>query len=477
MTDRNTSSTAPTAFEEAKSLRQILGVIRSWDLAALSDREFYLLVLAVLGVLLLVFSLLFGIVNPPPPKVLAISAGQPGGGYHGYALKYQAVLKRYGVDVEVVASRGSLDNLARLRQKEVVETPSGKLPVMVAFAQSGTHAAADLEDHRIQSLASIGNEPVWIFHNLPEAKAPQRLSDLKGLRIGVDSPGSGAQFANLQLLRSAGVTSTNSQFTEKPMNDAVDLLARGELDALLTVAPSGSQAVRRAISTPGLKLMNFEQADGFVRHFSWLRRVVIPRASLDLAHDLPPRDLTQVAATANLVVHDDLHPSLAFLLLEAANEIHSGGSAGHMAKEFPSATSLTLNQSDESRRYFESGRPFLQRYLPFWVAVWIDRLAKTVVPVLLLMVPLFKAVPAFLGWREQARISRIYVALRQVEDRVAKKQWTHDRAMARLVELDHALETMQPSSSQVARVFSARKLGFSLRERLTTSGPSEATLT
>jgi TRAP-type uncharacterized transport system substrate-binding protein len=466
----------PARFEEAKSFRQILELVRSWDLAALSDREFYGLLVVVLGALLLVFSVAFGIVNPPPPKVLVISSGGVGGGYHGYALKYQAVLKRYGVDIEVVPSRGSLDNLDRLRKKELVDTPRGKLPVMVAFAQSGTNEQADLEDGRIQALASIANEPVWIFHNRPEGQAPKLLSQLKGMRIGVDAVGSGARFATLQLLKSAGVTADNSKFIDQAFGDLIDPLGKGELDVLITVASSSSKLVFRALTTPGISLMDFEQADGFVRHFQWLRRIVIPRASLDLANDLPARDMVQIAATANLVVHDDLHPSLAFLLLEAAREIHGQGSAGNIAKEFPSATSLTLNQSAESVRYFETGRPFLQRYLPFWVAVWIDRLVKTMVPVLLLLVPLFKAIPAFLGWREQARISRIYVALRQVEERVAKKEWTPDRAKARLVELDRALENMRPSSAHVSRVFSARKLGFSLRERLA-GPPDPGTLT
>ncbi len=465
-----TPETPSTPFEERKSLREILSILRRLDLSALTDREFYavsVLSVVALGVLL---ALVLGLLNPPPPRVIAMSAGTPGGGYHAFALRYQQVLRHYGVELEVMPSNGSLENLERLRHRQELDTSHGRLPVLVAFAQSGTSTQADLEGEQIYALASVSNEPVWIFHRLPAEKAPVRLSDLKGLRIGIDIPGSGARHATLQLLESAGVTPVNSRLTERPVSEGVDNFAEGQTDVLMTVAPPSSPIVRRALEIPGVTLMNFEQADGFVRQFGWLRRINIPRAALDLKNDRPSQDVKVIAATANLVVHRDLHPSLAFLLLEVAREVHSGGSAGNERGEFPSAASLTLHQSEESRRWFETGRPFLQRYMPFWVAIWIERLIKTLVPLLVLVLPLFKALPAFKRWREEARVSRIFVALRQVESRASSGAWTPAQALQRLEVIDRALLAMEPSALQVAKVFSARKLVFALRERIEPRG-------
>ncbi|MFY2558199.1 C4-dicarboxylate ABC transporter substrate-binding protein, partial [Corallococcus terminator] len=71
--------------------------------------------------------------------------------------------------------------------------------------------------------------------------------------------------------------------------------------------------------------------------------------------------------------------------------------------------------SSEAQRYYEAGIPLLQRYLPFWAANLVDRLWVMLVPIIAVVVPLFRAVPALYQWRIRQRIVRWYARLKEIE--------------------------------------------------------------
>lgn len=454
---------ATTLYDAPKPTSELWRLIRAGDFDALTDRELYKLITWAVLALALALGLFFTFVNPAPPKVLAFSAGAKSGGYYAFATRYQQALKKHGITLHIIESKGSMQNLERLRAKEVFETPSGKLPVMAAFVQSGTNTDADLEAGQLESLASVGNEPIWVFHRLN--REVTRLADLKGQRVGVDVAGSGTQFAALKLLEKAGITAQNSTLVQKPGSDVLQAMAEGTADAVLLVASPASDVVKSAFERQ-FKLVSFDQADGFVRNFAWLRKVVVPRGALDLATDLPAQDVTLIAATANLAVHADLHPSLAFLLMDVAAEVHAAPSIAQSLREFPSQVALTLAQSEESKRYFASGRPFLQRYLPFWLANWVERILTSFVPVLLVALPLIKAVPAFTAWREKAHVSRIYLALKKLEDRFNQGACSAPETRQQLAQLDAELVRLEAQSSHLSELFNAREQIETMRKRL-----------
>ena len=94
-----------------------------------------LVVVAFAGVLLALV-----LMDPAPPKTIRFAAGSPGGAYHAFAERYQRLLAEEGVEVVLVETQGSIDNLRLLDDSE-----SGNHAV-------GAVAVAAREDRQVGSL-------------------------------------------------------------------------------------------------------------------------------------------------------------------------------------------------------------------------------------------------------------------------------------------------------------------------------------
>ena len=163
------------------------------------------------------------------------------------------------------------------------------------------------------------------------------------------------------------------------------------------------------------RLLSLERAEAYTRRFPSLTKLNLPRGVFDFINNVPARDVTLVSPTANLLAKDNLHPALAFLLMRAASEIHSGCALLNKAGAFPAPLDAEFPLCEEAKRYYKTGPPFLQRYLPYWAAVLVDRLWITLLPALALLVPLMRIVPPVYRWRMRSRIYRKYALLKEVE--------------------------------------------------------------
>jgi hypothetical protein len=107
----------------------------------------------------------------------------------------------------------------------------------------------------------------------------------------------------------------------------------------------------------------------------------------------------------------------------------------HKAGEFPAARGGDFQTSEDAARYYKTGPPFLQRYLPFWVANLIERLLVLLVPLVAVLIPMMRIMPALYDWRIKRRIFRWYRDLKEVELGVDR---AHDPAalLARLDEIE-----------------------------------------
>ncbi len=377
-----------------------------------SLREYSLRDLLIVGLPLLMvvitgFWFASRFIQPAPPDTLTISTGGEGGAYQRFGALYKDALARYGVTLIEVPSAGSLENLARLRDADQA--------VDVAFIQGGT--ASIQEDDALYSLGNLYHEPLWIF--LREgAGVPTRIADLKGKRIAIGGAGSGSQHLAKELLFINRIDEKNSQLLPQGGLGLAPLFADNRVDAAFVVGPPQSAAVWTLLHTPGVRLMNLAHAEAYTRQLPYLNKLILPRGAINIAADLPSADIQLVAATASLVVRDSTHPALIDLLMQALTETHGGTGVFQRPGEFPraSATSETdFPLSPEAQRFYKSGRPWLQRYLPFWAATLVDRMVVMLIPLFAVLIPVMRFAPGIYNWRIKARIYRRYGELKFLE--------------------------------------------------------------
>jgi TRAP-type uncharacterized transport system substrate-binding protein len=396
-----------------------------------------LLVVAVPLLLILVagFWAASRFIQPAPPDTLVLSSGGEGGAYQRFAALYGDVLGRYGVEIVERPSGGSIDNIVRLRDYEQ--------DVDAAFFQLGT--AEPQEDDSLASLGAFYYEPLWVFYRAGLGNL-DRVLQLKGRRIAIGGAGSGSRHLALELLHANGMDAGNTRLTEAGGLALLEKFAKGDIDAAFVVGPTQSAAVWSLLFTDGVKLMSLTHADAYARRLPYLSKIVLPRGAIDIGRDVPPADVTMVASTATLLVRDGTHPALVDLLMQAAAETHGGPGVFQKPGDFPRPTAVGFLLSKEAERYYKSGKPFLQRYLPFWAATLVDRLVVMLIPVVALLVPILRFAPALYGWRVRSRIYRRYGELKFLEAEVEQDVTRHTREewLARLdaIEADvHHLPT------------------------------------
>lgn len=387
-------------------------------LKLISWRDIVLVALPSLLLAIGAFWLAAQYIKPAPPDRMIISTGGEGGAYQIFAARYKDVLARYGITLVEKPSAGSTENLARLRDPGV--------EVDVAFIQAGT--ARVKEGDELVSLGDIYHEPLWIFYREAALGRSDNLLDLKGKRIAVGGAGSGTRHLAMELLAANGIDAKNSKLIEMGGHDLLGRLQKSNIDAVFVVGPTQSSLVWSLLYAPGVRLMSLTHAEAYTRRFPYLTRLVLPRGAIDLTQDIPPQDIQLVSPMATLLARDDTHPALLDLLMQAADEVHGEPGVFQKPGEFPRAGHGEFPLSQEAERYYKSGKPFLQRYLPFWAATLIDRTVVMLLPMIVVLLPLIRFAPQIYGWRVRSRIYRRYGELKFLENEVNENPAEHSRA-------------------------------------------------
>lgn len=373
------------------------------NIAQVSFRDLASVAVPLVLIVGVAFWVAYQFVQPAPPASVAMTTGAEGGAYQAYAERYREILARDKITLGLRPSSGSLENLRRL-----ADEASG---VSVGFVQSGIGTPS--ETPGLVSLGGLYYEPLWIFYR--GNPALDRLTQLKGRRIAVGPEGSGTRKLAMTLLSANDIARPPTVLLDLGITAAVAALLEGKIDAAFVIAGPQSPAVQELLRADGVRLMSLSHAAAYTRLFPYLSGILLPQGAIDLARNIPDRDVSLVAATAQLIAREDLHPALMSLFMQAAGQVHGDSGLFQRAGEFPAGTVADFPLSDEARRYYKSGPPFLQRYLPFWAAVFVERMMVLLVPIIAILLPIFNIAPRLYAWRVKSRIFRWYAALKQLE--------------------------------------------------------------
>jgi hypothetical protein len=354
-------------------------------------------------------------VQPAPPKKVTIAASGKDTPYYRLAEQYQRYFREQGVTLEIRETQASFENL-----RLMADPKSG---VDIGIIQGGLASSKDAPE--LRSIGRVSYEPLWVFYR--GAEPLTHLSDLKGKRILVGPEGGGTHHLATRLLAASGITAQNATLIPMHLPLYIEAFEQNSADAGFLVLAPDATTVQRLFQTAGVHVMSFAQADGYSQRFPFLSRLDLKQGVVDFGRNIPATDTALVATKTALVVRESLHPAITSLLAEAALIVHTqpefdpAGEAKLFQRvgEFPIMADPEFPLADEARRVYKSGPGFLQRYLPFWLASFLERTAIMLVPAVGLLIPAMRITPSIYPWLVRRRIMHWYRELRQVEASLA----------------------------------------------------------
>ena len=341
-----------------------------------------------------------------PPSYVVISGGSVQHSYSRLAQRYAEQLERMGIRSEVVYAPSEAEAYAQLlSSNEAGDAPS------VGFANT-VYANSAADAGKVEALAVIGQEPIWIFSTL---NGPASLANAKGLRIAVGPENASTASAAKLLLMHAGVKASDVRFDLLTGIAAAEALVDGRVEMMFQVASEDSLAVQMLTRMGGIQLLSVDNAASLASQQRPLQLLLLPQGSIELRGDVPPRDLSLISLQTHLLVKPHVHPALQRALLRAASEIHEAPTFLQKHGQFPSYKGSDFKLSTVARAYSLGARPWMETLLPYGKAQAAELLLYAVLPILALVLLVLAWIPKLFDWRINAGLNSFYGELKFLE--------------------------------------------------------------
>ena len=185
-----------------------------------------------------------------------------------------------------------------------------------------------------------------------------------------------------------------------------------------------------------------------------------------------------VATTTSLIVRDDIHPALANLLTQVLVTVHRepavdiNGEVGVFDSNgaFPIQSDPEFKMADEALRVYRSGAPFLQQFMPFWLATLIDRMVLMAIPVIGILLPALRFAPLLYTWRVRRRLLYWYKELKSLENDATVRAGAEQirQKQARIEEIEAAVDHMKLPLGFANQLYDLRQHIDMVRRRFAT---------
>ena len=295
----------------------------------------------------------------------SIYTGAPTGAYHALGERLAArALKKNG-HLKVVATAGSIENIARLAGE------NGRCVPAFAFVQDGLPTPADA------GLVTLGRlpQPETLFLMARRGRAISTFNDLKGDSVGIGPEGSGTAYLMQQLLLNSDLGGLDLRPSNHDLEAQAGLVRDGQLDLAAFVMNENAEMIHALANKYDLEIVAPADIEGLVARDKWLRLGRIPAGYYDVAKPIPANDKLVAQVDTLVMTNACVHRAerVAFLML--------------LREEFPTFVRVNPPPSaksqdsaplaDEAREFFASGEPELaDKYFPWLVnlmspAYWI----------------------------------------------------------------------------------------------------------
>jgi len=410
-------------------------------------------------ILLLAFAvgLAIWLAKPAPPSHVMIATGAKNTSAQLYARQYAKFFQKHGIKLEIISTHGSGENIAHLLDR--------KDPIQAAFVQGGLLQPEQAE--KLRTLGSIGYEPLWFFYRGRLGQGIQALEALKLPKIAIGPPGSGTNALARHILRLNGIA-VGSNVLQIPTSDAASALQRGEIDGMIVVDTLDDPIVQSLLRNPALTLVSFERVSAYTKLLPFVEAVQMPMGSIDLAGNIPSQDVKLLATTVSLLIDEDLHPAIQMLFMQAIAEVNGRESFFSSVREFPAYKDPTVPESEVALQYHKHGPPLVMRYLPFWLAEFIDRMFIMLMPLAAFAYPIISSMPNFRRQRILKRLQQHYGKLKFLESDIINhyEPSRHDEYLDRLDRLEQDVISLKVPHSFAENYFELRSNIDFVRDKL-----------
>lgn len=366
-----------------------------------------------------------------PKNQIVIAAGPKDSYLYTLAENYAVQLKkRGGVDVEIIETSGVLENLALLNDP----TKNVDFGILQGGITNSTQSP------NLVSLGSLFYDPIWIVYRANLGNIDQ-LSQLKGKRIAIGTKQDASQSIAIKLLRSAGIDSSNATFVDKSEAAAAKELLTNQLDAMVFLSPPEDPVVRAIFNNPALHVMNMSQSEAINRNLRSFTVITLPFATIDLATSKPAENIKVMATTVTIAARKETHQALIYLLMGVIDEAHESPTLISNENEFPADKDVDLPLSDTADNYYKKGKPFLQHYLPFWVASFVEKMIFLLISFAALGYPLMSIYPAY-QWFINRKIDELYKKLHHLERELFERKIDPAEFKEKIMQLDEKAQSL-----------------------------------
>jgi len=284
-----------------------------------------------------------------PAGGITIASGTSGGVYSEYAREYAQALRQElpGLKVEIDTTKGSIDNLNRLRD--------GSAEVGFATADTAYEAAGPQATEPADSLRAIARIYDEYFHLVVPAQSPVRsAADLRGLRVSTGANDSSTNLTADRVLRAVGLhPDRDLRRSLLGLGDSITAMKEGKIDAFFWSGGLPTRGMTGLAETNKIRLVDLGAQVNKLRatYGTFYRRAVVPASTY---RDVP--QTITIGVPNYLVVAGDLDDRLAYeltrVLFQHRSAIGAQVPSGKLLDARSAISTMPIALHPGARRYY-----------------------------------------------------------------------------------------------------------------------------